>query len=59
MGRLFTATLSSPMLTIRPATVNTLGHSRVKPSLSFMPIDQQISNSPAMSSRTHAMTAPP
>lgn len=37
------------------ATVHTLGHSRVNPSVYFKPIAQPTSNSPAIKSKVHAM----
>ncbi|GEB52907.1 hypothetical protein SCA03_54580 [Streptomyces cacaoi] len=36
-----------------------LGHSLVKPSVYFIPIDQATSMRPATTSRIQAMTAPP
>ncbi|GAA2600654.1 hypothetical protein GCM10010424_58900 [Streptomyces lienomycini] len=56
MGSVRAAYDSSTMLATIPAPVNTLGHSRVKPSVYFIPIDQPTSSRPATNNRTHAMT---
>lgn len=59
IGSDFAACDSSTMLATIPSPVNTLGHSRVNPSVYFIPIDQPTSSRPATTSRTHATTAPP
>ena len=43
------------MLAAIAATVKTLGQNRLKPALSFSPMAQPISSSPARPSHTHAM----
>lgn len=59
IGSDFAACDNSTMLATIPNPVNTLGHSRVNPSVYFIPIDQPTSSRPATASRTHATTAPP
>src|SRR5919112_1411098 len=56
MGSVRAAYDSSSMLPTMPAPVRTLGTSRVKPSVYFIPTAQPTSSRPATTSRTQAMT---
>jgi hypothetical protein len=57
-GSDFIATPSNPRLMTIAATVPTVGHSFVKPSVYFSPMAQPISNNPARTRTTHGIAIP-